>query len=86
MHVFEDKPDARQSADTTLETSRFRPKYRALTEGEKALHDAIKAKATELESLINQIEGKPHLPNDYKSLGLLKLEESVMWAIKELTA
>jgi hypothetical protein len=53
-HVFEGAPDARQSADIAMPTTRFRPKYRALTEDEKALHDAIKTKASELEALFEQ--------------------------------
>lgn len=44
-HVFEDKPDARQSSDVEYKTSRFRPTYRALTDEEKHLHDLIKLKA-----------------------------------------
>lgn len=53
-HVFEGAPDARQSADIAMPTTRFRPKYRALTDEEKALHDAIKTKAFELEVLFEQ--------------------------------
>lgn len=79
-HVYEGAPDGRQSADVTMPTSRFRPKYRALTDEEKALHDAIKAKATELEALFEQVK-----PGRYRSLGFTALEEGVMWAVKELT-
>ena len=64
-----------------MPTSRFRPRYRALTPGEKELHDEIKAKAVELEALFERIQ-----PGRYRSLGLTALEEAVMWAIKELTA
>jgi hypothetical protein len=53
-NVYEGAPDSRQSADVAMPTSRFRPMYRALAPEEKALHDAIKAKATELESLFEQ--------------------------------
>ena len=61
--------------------SRFRPVYRTLTSDEKALIDAIKSKAEELEDLIDRLkEGR------YKSLALTSLEESVMWAVKEATA
>lgn len=80
-NVYEGAPDARQSDDAAMPTSRFRPRYRALTPGEKDLHDAIKAKATELEALFESIQ-----PGRYRSLGLTALEEAVMWAIKELTA
>jgi hypothetical protein len=80
-NVFDGKPDAGQSADVSMPVSRFRPRYRALTDDEKALHDAIKAKAAELESLFEQVK-----PGRYRSLGLTALEESVMWTVKELTS
>jgi len=78
-HVYEGKPDKRQ-ADTNIPVSRFRPRYRALTDDEKALHDAIKDKATELEALFEKV-----CPGRYRSIALTSLEESVMWVIKELT-
>lgn len=78
-HVFEGQPDGRQ-AETQIAVSRFRPKYRALTDDEKALHDALKAKATELEALFEQVK-----PGRYRSLAITALEESVMWVVKELT-
>lgn len=80
-HVFEGEPDSRQSADTAEVVSRFRPKYRALTDDEKALHDALKAKAVELETLFDQVK-----PGRYRSLAFTALEESVMWVVKELTS
>jgi len=80
-HVYEGKPDGRQSDKIDEPVSRFRPRYRALTADEKALHDAIKSKATELEALFEQVK-----PGRYRSLGLTALEESVMWTVKELTA
>jgi hypothetical protein len=79
--VFEGAPDGRQSADVAEKVSRFRPRYRALTDEEKALHDAIKSKAVELEDLFAQIK-----PGRYLSLGVTSLEQSVMWAVKELTS
>lgn len=79
--VFEGAPDGRQSADVAEKVSRFRPRYRALTDDEKALHDAIKSKAVELEGLFGQIR-----PGRYLSLGVTALEQSVMWAVKELTS
>lgn len=79
-NVFEGAPDARQ-ADTVIPVSRFRPRYRALTDDEKALHDAIKAKAAELEALFEQVKA-----GRYRSLGMTALEEAVMWTIKELTS
>lgn len=61
--------------------SRFRPKYRALTEEEKKLHDEIKEKAVEMEQLYLKVK-----PGRYNSLAITDLEKSVMWIIKELTA
>jgi hypothetical protein len=80
-NVYEGAPDGRQSDDVATPTSRFRPRYRALTDKEKALHDAIKAKATELEVLFEQVK-----PGRYKALSFTALEEAVMWNIKELTS
>ncbi|KJS36092.1 MAG: hypothetical protein VR70_14505 [Rhodospirillaceae bacterium BRH_c57] len=79
-HVYEGQPDGRQS-DQNIPVSRFRPQYRALTDDEKSLHDAIKAKAVELETLFEQVK-----PGRYRALGLTALEESVMWTVKELTS
>ncbi len=79
-HVYEGAPDGRQS-DEHIPVSRFRPRYRALTDDEKALHDAIKSKAAELEALFEQVK-----PGRYRSLGMTALEESVMWTVKELTS
>lgn len=80
-NVFEGATDARQSDDQNLVVSRFRPKYRALTDQEKDLHDRIKAKAVELEALFEEVK-----PGRYRSLGFTALEESVMWTVKELTS
>jgi hypothetical protein len=82
-NVYEGKPDARQSNDTQVPVSRFRPRYRALTEDEKALHDAIKDKAAELEALFGKV-----FPSSgrYYALAITSLEQSVMWIVKELTA
>jgi hypothetical protein len=79
-HVYEDQPDARQ-AEGSITPTRFRPRYRQLTDAEKSLHDAIKSKAEELCALIEQVK-----PGRYRSLALTELEASVMWSIKELTA
>lgn len=78
-HVYEGVTDARQAGD--IKPSRFRPQYRQLTDEEKALHDAIKAKAVELEGLFDQVKD-----GRYKSLAFTDLEKSVMWIVKELTA
>jgi len=80
-NVYEGKTDARQDGDVNLPVSRFRPRYRALTEGEIALHDAIKGKAAELETLFDQVK-----PGRYHALALTSLEESIMWIVKELTS
>jgi hypothetical protein len=80
-HLFEGKPDARQSNDTAEPTSRFRRRYRALSEDELKLHDAIKTAAEALERLYGQI---PH--GRYQALALTALEESVFWAVKAVTA
>ena len=80
-NLYEGGADARQSDDINEPVSRFRPRYRALTDAEKALHDQIKAKAAELEGLFEQVK-----PGRYRSLGFTALEESVMWTVKELTA
>jgi hypothetical protein len=80
-NVYEGKPDGRQSADTAMPVSRFRPRYRALTEDEKALHDALKDKAAELEALFAKVK-----PGRYNALAVTALEQSVMWIVKELTS
>lgn len=80
-HVFEGQPDGRQSDSPAETVSRFRPRYRALTDDEKALHDALKDKAAELESLFERVK-----PGRYRALALTSLEESIMWVVKELTS
>jgi hypothetical protein len=80
-NVYEGPPDGRQSADVNMPVSRFRPRYRALTDDEKTLHDAIKEKASELESLFETVKS-----GRYRSLAFTALEESVMWCVKELTS
>ena len=79
--VFEGAQDARQSDDVTMPVSRFRPRYRALTDDEKALHDEIKNKAAELEALFGKVKG-----GRYNALAMTSLEQSVMWIVKELTS
>jgi hypothetical protein len=80
QHVFEGQPDARQSASVTEAVSRFRPRYRALTDEEKAIHDDLKAAFEAVEQQIMRIKG-----GRYRALALTSLEESCMWAVKELT-
>lgn len=81
--VFEGKSDARQGDDKNdkVAPSRFRPRYRALTDEEKEIHDAIKEQAVVLEKLFDLVK-----PGRYRSLGMTALEEAVMWAVKELTS
>lgn len=80
-HVFAGEPDGRQSSDPDLKPSRFRPRYRQLTNEERDLHDMIKVKAAEIEALIEATNG-----GRYQALAMTALEESIMWAIKGLTA
>jgi hypothetical protein len=79
-HVFEGQPDGRQ-AETTIAVSRFRPRYRPLNDEEKALHDALKEKAAELETLFAAVK-----PGRYNALAVTALEQSIMWIVKELTS
>lgn len=72
--------DGRQG-DATTKPSRFRPVYRNLTPEEKKLHDDIKAKAVELETLIESVGA-----GRYTSMALTALEESVIWSVKQLTS
>jgi hypothetical protein len=125
-HLFEDAPDGRQADTDPTVTSRFRAQYRALTDAEKATHDAIKAKASELEALFvkafelrhppavltgdfsgtgfpHLVPGEPYEPTLYPGvlvagigaslldncpfgIGMVRLEEAVMWTVKGLTA
>ena len=80
-NVYQGTPDARQSDDQSLPVSRFRPRYRALSDDEMALHDTLKDAYVEVERLIETL---PH--GRYRALALTTLEESCMWAIKQLTA
>jgi hypothetical protein len=79
-NVYEGPTDSRQ-AENAIPVSRFRPRYRALSDDEKALHDAIKNKAAELEALFGMVK-----PGRYNSLAITSLEQSVMWVVKELTS
>lgn len=84
-NVFDGKPDGRQSDGVDTPVSRFRPRYRALTDDEKALHDQIKDKAAELEALFDKTP-QAAVTGRYHSLAITALEQSVMWAVKELTS
>lgn len=80
-NVYKGTPDARQSADVAHPVSRFRPTYRALTAEEKTLHDDLKTKAAELETLFGQVKA-----GRYNALAITALEQSIMWIVKELTS
>jgi hypothetical protein len=80
-NVYEGPPDARQSDRIDEPLSRFRPRYRALTDDEKAEHDTLKAAYVEVERLIETLPA-----GRYRALALTTLEESCMWAVKELTS
>lgn len=79
-HVYEGQPDERQATEE-IKTSRFRPRYRQLSDEEKALHDEIKNKAAELEALFEKVPS-----GRYSSLAMTNLELAIMWIIKQLTA
>lgn len=79
VDAFDGQPDPRQGP-AEQPVTRFRPRFRALTQPELVLHDAIKTKADELCALIEQVK-----PGRYRSLAITDLESSIMWAIKELT-
>ena len=80
-NVYDGPPDGRQSNNVSEPVSRFRPRYRALTDDEKALHDQIKEQAHTLCELFEKVK-----PGRYRSLGVTALEEAVMWTVKELTS
>ena len=80
-NVYDGPPDGRQSNNVSEPVSRFRPRYRALTDDEKALHDQIKDMAAELEALFAKVK-----PGRYNALAVTALEQSIMWVVKELTS
>ena len=80
-NVYEGPADARQSDDEAEPMSRFRPKYRALSIAEVEQHNALKAAYEAVERLIDVLPARR-----YRALALTTLEESCMWAVKELTA
>ena len=80
-NVFKGEADRRQSREVAHTVSRFRPTYRALTEEEKVMHDAIKLLAEQIEKTF--YEAVPECRE--RSIAITKLEESIMWVIKGLT-
>jgi hypothetical protein len=83
-NLYEGPVDQRQMDDVAFRVSRFWPRYRALTDQEAQLHDAIKSVAEHLESLF--CATAPGATTRYLALALTDLESAVMWAIKELTS
>lgn len=79
-NVYDGQPDARQSDDPAEPLSRFRPRYRALSAIDVERHDALKAAYEAVERLIEALPARR-----YRALALTALEESCMWAVKELT-
>ncbi|PRY38427.1 hypothetical protein CLV58_109154 [Spirosoma oryzae] len=73
-------------------TDRFRQQYTPVTDQQKGFMIEIKKKATELESLLSQVQTYSNLESksdkskaEYGralSIATTKLEESVMWAVK----
>ena len=59
----------------------FRAVYRDLSEDEKALLKLIKYRAHELNELFKRTKS----PERYTALASTALEQSVMWAVKEIT-
>jgi hypothetical protein len=79
-NVYEGPADSRQSDDEELPVSRFRPRYRALSISECEFHDELKSQYAAVEDLVDQLP-----PGRYRSLALTALEQSCMWAVKQLT-
>jgi hypothetical protein len=80
-NVYEGTSDGRQSDKVDMPVSRFRPRYRALTEDEKKLHDELKAQADVLDRMFQQVKS-----GRYNSLATTSLEQAIMWIVKELTS
>ncbi len=70
----------RMTTQTDLSKSRFRKRYRTLSDTELKLNDTIKDYAAKLESLYDLL---PHAR--YTSIAYTELETSVMYAVKQLT-
>ena len=78
---LDDKLGAGQNRMTaTISISRFRKRYRQLSDGELALQDAIKDYAAKIEALI-EISGVSR----YNAIALTELETAVMYAVKQVT-
>lgn len=79
-HLYDEEPDSRQATEE-IKTTRFRPRYRQLTEDERGLHDEIKSKADELAVLFDRVPS-----GRYHALAITSLEIAVMWIVKQLTS
>jgi hypothetical protein len=79
--LYEGAPDERQSKDVNEPLSRFRSRYRALTDEEKKAHDDLKYAYEQVEMRLQLLA-----PGRYCSLAMTALEESCMWAVKQLTS
>ncbi len=69
------------TSDNRVVNNVMRHAYRVLSDEEKAAMQAIKDKGLELHNLIDSIGQSREL-----ALAKTKVEESVMWAVKHLTA
>lgn len=69
------------TSDERTVNNTMRHAYRVLSDDEKAQMQAIKDKGLELHTLIEGIGHSREL-----SLAKTKVEESVMWAVKHITA
>jgi hypothetical protein len=70
----------RLTPQTDLSKSRFRKRYRTLSDAELKLNDAIKDQAARLEALYDLLPTAR-----YTSIAYTELETSVMYAVKQLT-
>jgi hypothetical protein len=90
MPLF-DSSEAEAQRTTDQPMSRFRPRFRKLTDEELALHDAIKGGAHALEQMFTQVDlgsSNPETVSEkmrYRALAMTALEQAVMWAVKALT-
>jgi len=71
------------ASDARTVNNVMRHQYRVLSEGEKALMQAIKDKGLELHDLIKSVGKQTHMSREL-SIALTKTEEAVMWAVKHL--
>lgn len=75
-------PESYQDPDNHL----FRKKYRQLSMQEAKLMDDLKDKANEINALIQSISMSSPEVGRCKALAKTNLEQSIMWAVKGITA